>query len=180
MAGPLTHLRVIEAATVMPGAIAGMLLLSAFIAPPFFARVGLRRGCIAVLGLAALLFAILPLTEASPPLFLAIYIAACLATSLTITAAFTMIAATVDWHEAHFGSRKEGLLSAGVSLATKVGMALGTAGIAFMLGAAAYAPGAVSDGARDAIRWSYYGGTVLLLLVQILVVMFWPIDERRD
>ena len=129
------------------------------------------------LGLAALLFALLPLTEARPPLFLALYLAACLATSVTITAAFTMIAATVDWHEAKFGSRKEGLLSAGVSLATKLGMALGTAGIAFMLAAAAYAPDAVSAGAREAIRWSYYGGAVLLLGIQLLVAAFWPTDE---
>jgi sugar (glycoside-pentoside-hexuronide) transporter len=163
--------------SVMMPAIAGMLLLSSFVAPPFFARMGLRKGCVAALGLAALLFMILPLFEASPPAFLAIYIAASLATSITITAAFTMIAATVDYHEAQFGTRKEGLLSAGVSLATKVGMALGTAGIAFMLGAVAYAPGAVSDGAREAIRWSYYGGTVLLLGLQILVVLFWPMDE---
>ncbi len=166
--------------SVMMPSIAGMLLLSSFIAPPFFARMGLRRGCIAVLGLAASLFVVLPLTEANPPLFLALYIAASLATSATITATFTMIAATVDYHEAQFGTRKEGLLSAGVSLATKVGMALGTAGIAFMLGAVDYAPGAVSDGAREAIRWSYYGGTVALLGMQILVVVFWPMQERTD
>ena len=164
--------------SVMMPAIAGMLLLSSFVAPPYFARFGLRNGCVAVLAVAALLFLVLPLTEASPLLFLAIYIAACLATSVTITAAFTMIAATVDYHEQRFGSRKEGLLSAGVSLATKIGMALGTAGIAFMLGAVAYAPDAVNETARGAIRWSYYGGTVLLLGIQIAVVLFWPMDQR--
>lgn len=163
--------------SVMMPAIAGMLLLSSFIAPPFFARVGIRKGCVAVLALAALLFAILPLFEGQPTLFLGIYIAACLATSVTITAAFTMIAATVDFHERVFGTRKEGLLSAGVSLATKVGMAVGTAGIAFMLGAVSYAPGAVSEGAREAIRWSYYGGAVVLLALQVLVVAFWPEDS---
>ena len=166
--------------SVMMPAIAGMLLLSSFVAPPFFARFGLRHGCVAVLGLAAALFLVLPLTEASPPLFLAVYLAACLATSITITAAFTMIAATVDYHEQHFGSRKEGLLSAGVSLATKVGMALGTAGIAFMLALVGYAPETVSDTARAAIRWSYYGGTVLLLAIQIGIVLFWPMTERRE
>ncbi|MEZ0244909.1 MAG: MFS transporter [Sphingomonas sp.] len=163
--------------SVMMPAIAGMLLLSSFVAPPFFARTGIRKGCIAVLGLATVLFMILPLCEGQPLLFLGVYIAACLATSLTITAAFTMIAATVDYHERVFGTRKEGLLSAGVSLATKIGMAVGTAGIAFMLGAVAYAPDAVSDGAREAIRWSYYGGAVVLLALQVLVVWFWPEDR---
>ena len=162
---------------VMMPAIAGMLLLSSFIAPPFYARMGIRKGCIAVLGLAAILFLILPLCESRPTLFLAVYIAACLATSITITAAFTMIAATVDFHERIFGTRREGLLSAGVSLATKVGMAVGTAGIAFMLAAVSYAPEAVTEAARGAIRWSYYGGAVVMLALQVLIVAFWPEDR---
>lgn len=66
---------------------------------------------------------------------------------------------------------------AGVSLATKLDMALGTAGIAIMLSAAAYAPDAVSEGARGAIRWSYNAGTILLLVIQLLVAAFWPTDE---
>jgi GPH family glycoside/pentoside/hexuronide:cation symporter len=56
-------------------------------------------------------------------------------------------------------------------------MALGTAGIAYMLGAVSYAPGAVGDVAREAIRWSYYGGAVVMLALQVLVVAFWPEDR---
>lgn len=163
--------------SVMLPAVSGMLLLSSFVAPPFYARFGLRQGCVIVLGAAAALFAVLPLAETRPALFLTLYFAACLATSITITAAFTMIAETVDFHEAQFGSRNEGLLSAGVSLATKVGMAVGTAGFAFVLAASHYAPGAVTETARGAIRWTYYGGAVALLLCQVGVVAFWP--ERR-
>ncbi|MFM5950219.1 MAG: MFS transporter [Novosphingobium sp.] len=161
---------------VMLPAVAGMLLLSSFFAPPILARTGIRKGCAAALGLAAALFALLPLVEGQPPLFLTIYVAACLANSITITAAFTMIAATVDYHEHLYGTRKEGLLSAGVSLSTKVGMALGTAGIAFVLAASGYAPDAVSEGARQAIRWTYFGGVVALLVAQIGVVLWWPMD----
>lgn len=164
---------------VMLPAVAGMLLLSAFFAPPILARTGIRRGCVIVLALAAGLFALLPLAEGKPALFLSLYIAACLANSITITAAFTMVAETVDYHEWRFASRKEGLLSAGVSLATKVGMALGTAGIAFVLAASGYAPDAVTDTARNAIRWSYYGGVIALLVVQIGIVLFWPMDSLR-
>jgi GPH family glycoside/pentoside/hexuronide:cation symporter len=165
--------------SIMLPAVSGMLLLSSFVAPPLFARTGIRKGAAGVLAIAAVLFAGLPLTEAQPALFLAIYIAACLATSVTITAAFTMIAETVDFHEAQFGSRNEGLLSAGVSLATKVGMALGTAGFAFVLALSGYAPGAVSPAAQEAIRWSYYGGAVVLLLCQVAVVWFWPMNRDR-
>lgn len=165
---------------VMLPAVAGMLLLSAFFAPPILSRTGIRRGCAMALGLAAVLFALLPLIEGNPPLFLSIYVMACLATSITTTAAFTMVAETVDYHDWRFSSRKEGLLSAGVSLATKVGMALGTAGIAFVLAASGYAPDAVTDTARQAIRWSYYGGIVVLLVLQIGIVLFWPMDSLRQ
>ncbi|MEO7544108.1 MAG: glycoside-pentoside-hexuronide (GPH):cation symporter [Novosphingobium sp.] len=166
--------------SVMLPAVAGMLLLSSFVAPAILARTGIRRGCVAVLFAAMILFLLLPLTETNPPLFLAIYFLASFATSITITAAFTMIAETVDYHEWLFATRKEGLLSAGVSLATKIGMAIGTAGIAFMLGFYDYAPGSVSDAAREAIRWSYYGGAVVLIGLQILVVMFWPMDGKHQ
>ena len=91
-----------------------------------------------------------------------------------------MIAETVDYHEWLYSSRREGLLSAGVSLATKVGMAIGTAGVAFMLASAGYDSQAVTEGAREAIRWTYYGGTVALLALQVLVVMFWPMDGLHD
>ncbi len=171
--------------SVMLPAVAGTLLLSSFVAPLILARTGLRKGCIFVLLLAGALFALLPFCESRPELFLAVYVAACLATSITITAIYAMIAATVDYHETRFGSRHEGLLSAGVSLATKVGMAIGTAGIAFMLAAADYAPGQVSQVAREAIRWTYYGGAVSLVVLQAFVISFWPegmssVDQRGE
>lgn len=160
--------------SVMLPAVSGMLLLSSFVAPPFFARMGLRKGSSIVLGAAAVIFAFLPLTESRPALFLAVYFVACLTTSVTIVAAFTMIAETVDYHEARFGSRREGLLSSGVSLATKVGMALGTAGFAYLLSAVDYQATAVTEGARDAIRWAWYGSAVVLLALQTGVALMWP------
>jgi len=162
--------------SVMLPAVSGMLLLSSFVAPPILSRIGIRKGSATALGLAALLFVALPFAENIVPLFLALYIAACLATSITITAVFAMVAETVDYHEWKFGSRREGLLSAGISLSTKLGMAIGTAGFAFMLGAVGYAPDSVSDAAREAIRWSYYGSAVVLLALQTLVVLCWPMD----
>jgi len=162
--------------SVMLPAVSGMLLLSSFVAPPILARTGIRKGSAFVLALAAVIFAVLPLAEGNVPAFLTLYVAACLATSITITAAFAMIAETVDYHEWRFGSRREGLLSAGISLSTKVGMAIGTAGFAFLLGAVGYVPDAVSETAREAIRWAYYGGAVVLLAAQTVVVLLWPMD----
>lgn len=166
--------------SIMLPALAGMLLLSSFFAPSLFARFGIRKGCVIVLTTAMVLFAMLPLFEDHPSLFLAVYLAASLATSVTITAAFTMIAATVDWHEWIFGSRNEGILSAGVSLATKVGMAIGTAGVAFLLAWLGYDAAAVSELTRQTIRWFYYGGTVFLIGMQVLIALFWPMDGMDE
>jgi GPH family glycoside/pentoside/hexuronide:cation symporter len=161
-------------------AISGTLLIAAFIAPPILSRTGIRKGCLAAIALAVALFALLPLAERSPWLFLALYITASVATSVTITGIFTMAAESVDYHEALFGTRNEGLLSSGISLATKIGMAVGTAAIAYSLAAAGYVPSAVSDGARETIRWSYYGWPIALLALQAIVVLGWPMDGERE
>ena len=57
---------------------------------------------------------------------------------------------------------------------------MGTAGFAFMLGAAGYAPDAVTDTAREAIRWTYYGSAVVLLALQTVVVLMWPMDGMHE
>jgi len=160
-------------------AISGTLLIAAFIAPPILSRTGIRKGCFAAIVVAIALFAMLPLAEAQPPLFLALYVAASVATSVTITGIFTMAAEAVDYHEALFGTRNEGLLSSGISLATKIGMAVGTAAIAYSLAAAGYVPTAVSDTARHTIRWSYYGWPIALLALQAIVVLGWPMSARK-
>lgn len=160
-------------------AISGMLLLSAFIAPPILSRTGIRAGCVGALLVSIGLFALLPWLEAAPFAFLAVYFTASITTSLTITAIFTMIAEAVDFHEELFGVRYEGLLSAGVSLATKIGMAVGSAAIAYCLALASYSPDAVSEEARSVIRWSYYGWPILLLTLQLICILFWPMGRAN-
>jgi len=160
-------------------AISGTLLIAAFIAPPILSRTGIRKGCFAAILVAIALFATLPLAEARPSLFLALYVAASVATSVTITGIFTMAAEAVDYHEALFGTRNEGLLSSGISLATKIGMAIGAAAIAYSLAAAGYVPNAVSDAARQTIRWSYYVWPIGLLALQAVVVLGWPMGGAR-
>ncbi len=161
-------------------AVSGTLLLSAFFAPMIFKRTGIRKGCITALALAILLHLLLPWIEARHVLFLTTFLIAAILVSLTMTAIFTMAADAVDYHEWTFSVRNEGLLSSGISLATKVGMALGTAIIAYVLGIAGYDPKAVTDGARAAIRWSYYGWPIGIMIVQIAVILFWPMDGQHD
>ena len=161
-------------------AVSGTLLLSAFIAPFLFKRTGIRKGCIAALLVAIGVHMLLPFIEAQHGLFLGLFLFAAILISLTMTAIFTMAADAVDYHEWCFGARNEGLLSSGISLSTKVGMAIGTAIIAYVLAGAGYDPKAVSDGARAAIRWSYYGWPIAIMIVQIIIIAFWPMDGRHE
>ena len=109
-------------------------------------------------------------------IFLAVFVLSSLCVSVTMVGIFTMAADSVDWHEWKCGTRNEGLLSSGISLATKVGMALGTAAIAYTLALSGYQAHAVSDGARAAIRWSYYGWPIAIYALQLVVILFWPMD----
>ncbi|WP_448538623.1 MFS transporter [Sphingobium yanoikuyae] len=161
-------------------AVSGTLLLSAFIAPFLFKRTGIRKGCIAALLVAIGVHMLLPFIEAQHGLFLGLFLFAAILISLTMTAIFTMAADAVDYHEWRFSTRNEGLLSSGISLSTKVGMAIGTAIIAYVLAGAGYDPKAVSDGARAAIRWSYYGWPIAIMIVQIIIIAFWPMDGRHE
>lgn len=161
-------------------AVSGTLVVGSMIAPAIFRRTGMRKGCLGALAIAIALTLMLPFLERQTALFLTVFVLSSLSVSVTMVGIFTMAADSVDWHEWKTGTRNEGLLSSGISLATKVGMALGTAAIAYTLALAGYEAGAVSDSARDAIRWSYYGWPVAVYLVQMVVILFWPMDGMHE
>jgi len=154
-------------------AVSGTLLIGAAIAPPYMRRLGIRRANLLALVVALGLYVLLPFVEAAPKLFLAVYVSASIVLSLTMTAIFAMAAEAVDDHERLFGVRQEGLLSAGITLALKVGMALGGAIIAYGLAAAAYDPRAVTEGARGMMRILYYGPAYVTIVLQIVVNAFY-------
>ena len=160
-------------AFLMP-AISGTLVVGAAVAPAYFRRFGLKRGNL--LAFLAFLIAFAPLffLEGSPALFIGFYVTSSLALSLTMTSIFSMAADTVDYHESRFGERCEGLLSSGVSLATKVGMALGTAFVAYGLAAGSYVAGHVGPGAILAIRILYYGASLATVAAQALTITLLP------
>lgn len=160
-------------------AVSGTLLVGAMIAPAVFKRLGMRKGCVSALLLAIVLTLALPLLEQIPAAFLTVFVASSLAVSITMVGIFTMAADSVDWHEWTTGTRNEGLLSSGISLATKVGMALGTAAIAYTLAVAGYEPGKISEAARSAIRWSYYLWPLAIYAIQIVCILFWPMDGQH-
>lgn len=160
--------------------VSGMLILAAFLAPPILKRFGVRASCLVALALAAGLYLLLPFLEREPIAFLAVFLLASVSVSITMTAIFTMAANLVEYHQWKFGVRNEGLLSSGISLATKVGMAIGTAIVAFCLGWAGYDPKAVSGLAVETIRWSYYGWAIAVFVLQMICIAFWPMDGLHE
>lgn len=168
---------------VMLPMVSGGLLLAAFIAPPILARTGLRKGCVGAIVLSIALFMAMAAVDRMPdaggvPLLLIPYFLFSIVTSITITGIFAMAAEAVDYHQWKFGARYEGLLSSGISISTKVGMAIGSAGGAFVLVIAGYDPAAISDSARETIRFWYYAAPTALLALQAVAVLFWPMDDK--
>ena len=164
--------------SVLLPSVSGTLLVGSMIALPYLRWLGMRAGNTLALAAALVLYAVLPFCEASPALFVAVYICASLALSLTMTSIFAMAAETVDYHQLLYGVRNEGLLSAGISLSTKLGVALGGAVTAFGLAAAAYDARAVSPGAVHMIGLLYYVPACVTIVVQILCIRFYPSAAR--
>lgn len=172
---------------VMLPLVSGGLLLAAFIAPPILSRTGIRKGCIGAIGVSLMLFWVMAAIDGAPdwqlgeisfPPLLLPYFGFSIVTAITITGIFTMAAESVDYHQWKFATRNEGLLSSGISTSTKVGMAIGSAAAAYGLAIADYNPDAVTDAMRIDIRLAYYALPSLLLVLQGLVVAFWPMDDK--
>lgn len=159
--------------------LSGTLLLGALFAPPILKRLGMRRGCSYALLAAGALYLVLPFTESAPWTFIAVYVSASLILSVTMTATYAMASDAVDYHEWREGVRQEGLLSAGVAFAIKVGMALGGALIAFVLASAGYDPSSVTDRAKDAMSLLYYGLPLLVFVAQLLAIRLYDVDAKR-
>ena len=174
---------------VMLPMVSGGLLIAAFIAPPILARTGIRAGSAGAIVVSLALFAAMALVDGQadwqigglgvPPLLLPYFLFS-ITTSITITAIFTMAAESVDYHQSKHGVRYEGLLSSGISVSTKIGMAVGSALAAYVLAFASYDPANITDAARTDIRFAYYAVPTLMLALQMVAVLFWPMDSRRQ
>lgn len=159
-------------------AVSGTLLIGSVIAPPYFKRLGLRRGNLIALLAALPLFAALPLVEGSTAGFLTLYLLGSVLLSITMTAIFAMAAEAIEYHEQRTGTRNEGLLSSGISLSTKIGMAVGGALVAFGLASIGYAPGKGGAEVVSGLRWLYYAPIVACLVGQMAVITRYPVVAR--
>lgn len=155
-------------------ALSGTLLFGAFIAPPILRKLGLKKGNTLALVASVLCYLLLPLLQQHTALFIACYVAVSLVLSLTMISIFTMASEAVDYHEQQFGVRDEGLLSAGVGFAIKVGMAVGSAAVAYGLAYGGYQAGAVTEHAKAVMSYMYFGLPVVVFLLQLICLRYYP------
>lgn len=160
--------------------VSGALLVGGALSPAYYRRLGKRRGNLVALAAGGLLWLALPLLTGVIPAFVVVYLLASVAIALSMASSFTLVADTVDYQEWRFGQRDEGLLSAGISLATKVGSALGAALVAYGLYAAGYDADDVSDAAVTAIELLYFAVPVVLIALQALTIAFYRLEDQHD
>ncbi|MHB9757606.1 MFS transporter [Streptomyces sp. BYX5S] len=160
--------------------VSGTMIVGGLVAPPYYRRFGKRRGNLQALAVGGVAWAAMYPAEGSFPVFLGCYIVATFAIGLSMVSMFTMVADTVEFQQWRFGTRNEGLLSSGVSFATKVGSAIGSAAVAYGLALAGYRPGQESDAALTAIRVMFYGLPLLLVAAQAVTMTFWGLDGRHE
>jgi GPH family glycoside/pentoside/hexuronide:cation symporter len=168
------------AISVLMPLVSGAMILGGLVAPVYYRRLGKRRGNLLALTVGFVTWAAMYPAESSFPLFLAFYIIATVAIGISMVSMFTMVADTVEYQQWRFGTRNEGLLSSGISFATKVGSAVGAAGVAYGLAAADYSPGDTGGAALTAIRVIFYGVPLVLVVAQAATMTLWDLDGRHE
>ena len=155
------------------------LLVGGFLARPFLARSGKRRGNLIALVASLALTLVMLMFHSNVWLFGALYFIGNITLGVQSTTIFVMIADAVDAQQRLFGSRHEGLLTSSVSFATKVGMAIGGALTAYGLAMASYDPKLVTDAARDRISLLYFVGPAIFAVLQMAIIACYS-TERQD
>ncbi len=154
--------------------LSGTLLIGAFIARPLLNRFGYIKADTVALSLSLACYFILPIFEKSPWIFITLYVLASLSLSITMTSIYAMASDAVDIHQQLFNQRQEGLLAAGISLAIKIGMAIGSASIAYVLAWVDYSPTNITDTSLTAMQVMYYGIPIAIFMLQIICIQFYP------
>ncbi len=152
-------------------------IVGAIAAPHWFRRFGIRKGNLLGMAVSIAFYAVLPLLEPYLIPFVVVYTMACVATGICTVSLFAMGADTVDYQQWRFGARNDGLIFSCISLGTKIGMAIGTALIAYALGWAHFNPGAVTPFAQATIRGLYYGGPIFFIIVQMICIGNYDLEK---
>ncbi|WP_242153415.1 MULTISPECIES: glycoside-pentoside-hexuronide (GPH):cation symporter [unclassified Sphingomonas] len=146
------------------------ILVGGALAGPVFQKWGVRTANIASLGMALVLLGVSYAVQGSAQAFTAAFLLCNVWSGFQSTAIFVNIADAAEGQALRFGTRDDGLLVASVSFGVKIGLALGSALTAYVLGWTGYVPGDVSEGVRSAITWLFYGGPALAISLNILLL----------
>lgn len=141
-------------------------------------RWGSRNSSIVMYSIATLIFIFLFMLDGeSVMLFASLFFIANILTGFGDPANLTMLGDSIDYHEWKFGDRVEGLLFSGYSFALKLGVALGSAFVAYALGWVGYNPDAVTDQATNMMRILTFGVPIFLTALQAITLMFYKLDK---
>jgi glycoside/pentoside/hexuronide:cation symporter, GPH family len=150
------------------------------IAPWALKRLGNRNGSIILLSASVPLFVLLIfLEDGSTTLFATVFFIALTLIGVNGAANFAMLADTIDYQEWKFGQRTEGLLYSGYSFATKFGIAIGSALVAYALGWAGYDPDAITESALSMIRFLLFAGLIAFTILQVITLAFYKLDQNH-
>lgn len=152
------------------------IFITAPLTPIFIKKFGHRKANIIGLIIYIVAFCIMPFFVSNMTLFIGIYFVGNVFGGIGTGSIFGMIADSVDFNEWKFGKRTEGTLYAGYSFATKVGIAIGSAAVGYVLAFTGYSAGNVSASAESGINFLYYAVPVVCSIIQIIVLVFYKLD----
>jgi glycoside/pentoside/hexuronide:cation symporter, GPH family len=154
------------------------ILTGGFLAPKVLAKLGKRRGIIYSLWFTIACFMTIPFLGHNKVAAVIVLYFAMLSNGIQATAVFAMIAEAVDWEMKRSGMRQEGLLSSSTSLAQKVGFALGSALLAYVLAAVGYKPGVTDPHIGNTLLWLVALVPIFVALSQMACIYWYDREDR--
>ena len=154
------------------------ILTGGLIAPKVLAKLGKRRGIIYSLWFTIACFMTIPFLGHNKVAAVIVLYFAMLSNGIQATAVFAMLAEAVNWEMARSGMRQEGLLSSSTSLAQKVGFALGSSLLAYVLAAVGYKPGVTDPHIGNVLLWLVALVPIFVALSQMACVVWYDREDR--
>ena len=154
------------------------ILTGGLLAPLYLSRFGKRRGMYALLTFTIICFIAMAMVHSRVPLMLVFFFLGTVGNGVQGAMIFTMVTEAVDWQEARFGSREEGLLSSSTAFTQKVGFAIGSALLAYVLAYVGYDPHQLKPLVQTTLVWLVTCVPIVVALLQMLCIHFYDSDGR--
>lgn len=155
------------------------ILLGGGASGPFIAKLGIVRSNLISLVLGIIFLLAAAYFQSNLLIFSVLFLISAFCSGVQGTTAFILCADSVEVHEKSFGYRAEGLLFSSVSFGMKLGLALGGAATAYVLGWAGYSPDHAVPGVERSIAFLFYGGVALALALQAVGILFYTAARRH-